>query len=490
MKKIKYILTTIFTFLIFTNQTFAYSFDVSVTSKSVTVGNTITLTINGSDLAGKFTISSSNPNVASVSSGSVFVDNDTQRITITTKNTGTASITINPEDVTSYSGETVSGSKTITITVNPKPQNKPSSSGSSSGSSGSNTQTPKSTNSYLSSLTVEGLELNEKFDKENLEYTVNVPADTEKIKINAQLADSEAKVTGIGEVSVSEGLNTFEIVVTAQNGSKRTYILKATVEEVEPIKVVIDNETYTVVRKRKDLPPISEYFEESDITIDNEKVEGYYNDTLKYNLVGLKDQTGKITYYIYKSGKYTKYLEYTFNGTTLQVLDKEVSGAKLTSFIYDSDKIPSYQEVKLDIIKNTYALDNNDIGGNQFYLFYAINVETGKESLYQYDASEKTIQRYNTLILDQYKDRSDKYYMCLLGSLLLLGITIITFTTILICKNKKNKPKIKLSKEQFVEPKDDLPIKDEEEFSFDDLPIKKEKTPSSPKKTNKTKKNR
>ena len=80
--------------------------------------------------------------------------------------------------------------------------------------------------------------------------------------------------------------------------------------------------------------------------------------------------------------------------------------------------------------------------------------------------------------------------MCLLGSLLLLGITIITFTTILICKNKKNKPKMKLSKEQFVEPKDDLPIKDEEEFSFDDLPIKKEKTPSSPKKTNKTKKNR
>ena len=49
---------------------------------------------------------------------------------------------------------------------------------------------------------------------------------------------------------------------------------------------------------------------------------------------------------------------------------------------------------------------------------------------------------------------------------------------------------MKLSKEQFVEPKDDLPIKDEEEFSFDDLPIKKEKTSSSPKKTNKTKKNR
>ena len=122
-------------------------------------------------------------------------------------------------------------------------------------------------------------------------------------------------------------------------------------------------------------------------------------------------------------------------------------------------------------------------------MFYAINVETGKESLYQYDASEKTIQRYNTLILDQYKDRSDKYYMCLLGSLLLLGITIITFTTILICKNKKNKSKMKLSKEPIIETKEELPIINDEAFSFDDLPIKKEKKPSSPKKTTKNKKN-
>ena len=102
-------------------------------------------------------------------------------------------------------------------------------------------------------------------------------------------------------------------------------------------------------------------------------IEGYYNEKLGYDLVGLKDPTGNINYYIYKNGKYSLYKEHTFNGTTLQILDKKIDGYKQVEFLYDNDKITSYQEVKMDIIKNTYALDNNDITGNQFYLFYANN---------------------------------------------------------------------------------------------------------------------
>ena len=530
MKKIKfkYLITSFMAFIMFMNNAFAYGFNVSLTSTSVTVGNSVTLTISGSDLAGKFTINSSNTNVATLSSSSVFIDKDTQRITIYTKNTGSSVITINPVDVTSYSGETVTGAKSITITVNPKPTNtKPNGGGSSNG--GSYIPPAKKTNSYLSSLTVDGLELNEKFDKESLEYTVTVPADTEKIKINAQLEDSDAKVTGTGEVNVSTGLNTFEIVVTAENGSKRTYILKATVEELKPIKVKIDNTEYTIQRKRKDLPEVSAYWEPTELTIDNEKIEAYYNPTMKYTIVGLKDPTGKISYYLYKNNTYTKYQEHTFNGTTLQILDKEVSNAKKSNFYYDSDKISSYQEVKLDLLKNTYALDNNDIEGNQYYLFYAINMETGKESLYQYDAIEKTVQRYNTELLSLYKNSSDTYYICLLGSLLLLGVTIIIFSTILICKGKKNKKKMTLVKSNPTLPKEDnskkttpikeelhyeepipeekieiepsttkdndsteeIPLKEsnEEAFSFDDLPIK-ETVELKNKKPNKKKNNK
>ena len=48
-----------------------------------------------------------------------------------------------------------------------------------------NTPKPKSSNNYLSSLSIDGIELDKKFDKEILEYSAQIPAETEKIKINA-----------------------------------------------------------------------------------------------------------------------------------------------------------------------------------------------------------------------------------------------------------------------------------------------------------------
>ena len=517
----KVFLVGLATLLIFTNNVFAASYSISLTSDSVVVGNTVSLRITGSNVTGRFNITSSNSNVASPDKSSVWVENDTQYITINTKNTGNATLTITPSKTSATDDpENIKDinldARTINITVKPKPTTNNTGSGTGGGSNTTKPR-PKSTNSYLSSLTVDGYDLNENFDKESLEYTLTVPANTESVKINAQLAEDSAKVVGTGEVKVSEGLNTFEIVVTAENGSKRTYVLKITVEAEKPIEVKIDNKIYNVIRKRKDLPKISEYFEEKEVEINGEKIEGYYNDTLKYTLVGLKDTTGTTNYYIYKNGTYTKYQEHTFNGTTLQIIDKKVPNTNKTTFTYDSDKITSYQEVKLDLLKNTYALDNNEIEGNQYYLFYAINVETGKESLYQYDATEKTIQRYNIQILDLYKERSDKYYLCLLVSLLLLGLTLIISTMIVINKGKKKRPKTKVLepiektepiikdiKEEYsvkAHSKEDEEIKEEpltdkskedteNEFTFDDLPIKKDIEPimkesSKPKKKNK-----
>lgn len=440
MKKIyKYLCVIILSFVLLINNVFAAGYSVSTTSNSVTIGNSITLKISGSDVAGKFSISTSDSSIISISSSNVWIDNNTQSITLKTNKVGSATITINPTDVTSYNGDTITGNKTVKITVNAKPVNKPSSN--SGGSSSNKPAKVKSSNSFLSSLTVDGYDLENTFDKETLEYSVIVKEGTEKVKINAQLADSSAKVTGVGEVSVSEGFNTFNIVVTAENGSKRTYVLKVNVKEYQPINVEVNKEKYSVVRKRKDLPKISDYFTEKEITIGEDKVDGYYNEELGYDIVGLKDSKGKISYYIYNKNKYELYNEQVFNGMVLRVLDKELDGGyKKTSFNYNDTKIDSYQEVKLDIIKNTYALDeDNDISGNNFYLFYAINMETGKEGLYQYDSLEKTVQRYNTLILDMYKERSDQYYLYLLYSILTLGVTIVTFSLMFIRSSRKIK---------------------------------------------------
>ena len=160
---------------------------------------------------------------------------------------------------------------------------------------------------------------------------------------------------------------------------------------------------------------------------------------------------------------------------TLQLVLKDAPlGYKKTTFLYDGNKVDSYQEVKVDILKNTYAVSDNDITGNQYYLFYAKNVETGKENLYQYDALEKTVQRYNTQVLDMYKGARDTYYMYLLGAILLLGVVIVIFSIILILNGKKNKRKNKIkevedtSLEEDTLEDSDLAIKEEVEDEFEE----------------------
>lgn len=422
---------------------YAASMSVKVTSTTMTLGNNVTVTATFSSKNPIFftegTLKCSGAGVNG--SASLTFDNTSNNVyyksfTYKVKPTTTGKVTCTTTgskviDSASDNWQTISN-KTITITVNPKPVVVPK---------------EKSSNNYLSSLSIDKYSLDKKFDQEVLEYTATLEPGIEKIKINAQLADSNASVSGTGEKNVSTGLNTFEIVVTAENGSKKTYTLKVTVKDYDPINVTINNIKYTVVRKQKDLPKISDYFEETTVTIGDNEVDGYYNKTLDYTLVGLKSTDGVIEYYIKENDNYTLYKEYTFNGITLNPTDKEVIGeVKKSNFQYDESIINAYQNVKLDIIKNTYALENNDITGNQFYLFYARNLETGKEELYQYDATEKTVQRYNEDLLNMYKERSDTYYEIILYGILLLGVIIIIFSIITIRMgqtNKKLKKKLK-----------------------------------------------
>ena len=87
----------------------------------------------------------------------------------------------------------------------------------------------------------------------------------------------------------------------------------------------------------------------------------------------------------------------------------------------------------------TYAADDK-VKGSDFYLFYAINEKTGEKALYVYDKLEGTIQRFNSDLVNAYKDENNKYFMYMLISLGLLAVSIITLAIVLI-KQKKHKTK-------------------------------------------------
>lgn len=80
-----------------------------------------------------------------------------------------------------------------------------------------------SANSLLSNLEVEGQTMTPAFAKDTYEYTVEVDGTVDNVKINASVEDSTSTMTGDGEKTLVTGRNEFDVVVTAQNGTSKTY---------------------------------------------------------------------------------------------------------------------------------------------------------------------------------------------------------------------------------------------------------------------------
>lgn len=298
-----------------------------------------------------------------------------------------------------------------------------------------------SSNNYLSSLSIEGYELDKTFDKEVLEYNVELPNGTEKITVNAKVENSNAKVNGAGEIEVTEGINKISLKVTAENGNVKTYVINATVKELDPIYIKIDNKEYTIVRKDDVLEPLEGYTKTT-VKIENEEVLAYYNEVTKYNLVILKDEEGNSNYYVYDNNKYTLYKEYDFSGVRLHLLDSKKPDNYITSELtIGEDKIKAYQ-INNNKKNTTYALDNDNV--NSYYLVYGMNIDTGNESYYLIDKLENTAIRYDkelsSLFLDTKTEGNYRtYFFITLG---IIGIMIIVFGINLIISGKKKKNKL------------------------------------------------
>ena len=94
----------------------------------------------------------------------------------------------------------------------------------------------RNSNNYLRDLTVNGTTI-EEFDYLKEEYTINVSSMINSIEIAATKSSSKSKVTGTGPFEILEKEQTKEIVVTAENGTTRTYKIIVTKDESVPISV-------------------------------------------------------------------------------------------------------------------------------------------------------------------------------------------------------------------------------------------------------------
>ena len=418
---LKKIVLAVFVFVVAINKVDASGkFTVSLSNSNVSKGKSVTLYVKATECAGKFDIKTSDATVASLSSGYVFADDETKTIQISTINAGSAVISIIATDVTDYDNNKVTGTKTLKINVSSG------NSGSSSNNSNNEVDEKKSSDASLKSLSIENISISPDFKSDVFEYKAEAEAGTDKVKINAVANDSKANVSGIGEVSVSDGANKLEVIVAAEDGTTKTYVINVIVKEYEPIEVKVNNKKYTVVRKKDDLPDV-DLFEEKRIKIGKDEVDGYYNDKLKMYLVGLKDDKGNIQMYIYEpeDNSYKLYEWVTVGKVTLYITkpSKKIIGFKKYSIVINNTKV------------NIYKLSKNEKIG----LLHGVNVATGNEGYYVYDKEEDTLGRFYNKTADivkkKYKKEKDKL-MIVIGVISVLAV-IILIVSLIVNKKKR-----------------------------------------------------
>lgn len=98
----------------------------------------------------------------------------------------------------------------------------------------------KSSDNYLKSLSIEGYELYPKFSRQNETYTIYVKEDNvNTFNVLAEADNENAKIEGIGNVSVSQEERIINIKVTAENGDLKVYTINIENEADKPKKINI-----------------------------------------------------------------------------------------------------------------------------------------------------------------------------------------------------------------------------------------------------------
>lgn len=435
MKKIKYILITLL--LLIPVNIHADSFHCSAPS-SVESGETFGVTFYGS-IGGPAPIwfgKIGSDGNASYSSGSLTISGEevssfSRTVYFTAGNPGSASFYVYDVDVASENDEiTSSDTCTVSITEATRP-NGGGSSSSYDDDDDDDVDPDKSSNNYLKSLSIDGVKISPDFNKDKIEYTAVVSGDKEKINIKGEVEDDKASVDGLGEKELKEGINKFEIAVTAENGQTRKYVISVTRKEKNPIEVTINKKKYTVAKKEIGLK-VPEGFTKTTVVIDKQEVIAYSNSFTGYLLVALVDEDGNAGWFIYnqKNGTYTKYSEFKTSGLRLILLEP------------NKKDIPyKYKKCKVEIngeYVDGYALEL----GSNYRIVYALNMDTGEKNFYLYDMEENTFQRFYNTQVEIYRNLLKKLEIGLIG----LGAVIIIMFIIIVSQfavSRKTKKFIK-----------------------------------------------
>ena len=259
-----------------------------------------------------------------------------------------------------------------------------------------------STNNNLSSMTVAAVKadgtsynvaLTPGFSKDVTTYDLQVEEGVTKLVISAKAEDSKASVA-TQWTALDPGDNTTKVIVTAENGSTKQYVIRtkvATTQETtttepekEPVTVVIDG-VNCYVENINDAVELPEGFETFEYDYDGNTIiaaKGLTKDLVVMYITYGDGSAGRLHVYDEESGAF-------YPMVNVQMTQK------LYTIVNEPEdlQIPSgFKECEVVVEDNSFkGWKNDSIEG--VYLVYAMNWD-GESGLYYYDEKEKQMLRY------------------------------------------------------------------------------------------------
>lgn len=382
---------------------------VSASASQVTTGTTVTVTvgISADEEIGYGVAIAYDPSILEYQgggdgggSGTVTLVNEgpvtstSRTLTFTAVGTGTSAISASEYAGGCYGYVTgdmsVSyGGASVTVSA---PQASPGESGGNDGGGDApDTTAPLvgSGDNLLKSLDISPGTLTPAFQPQTTSYSVTLPEDTTSIVVSAVPNDSKAKVAVSHNNDLEPGANKTYIVVTAENGTQRTYVLNITCgevpEEPEEAAITINGVQYGFATpEQMEGVAIPEGFEAGESEYEQETITVYTSPNHLLQIVYLIDTEGNGQWFLYEKDQKTfqPYVEYQATGNRYVILTPG-----------DDVQIPSgYEATELEIQGQTVTAYVKN-GETEFVLLYAVNIN-GEPGFYLYDTVEGTYQRY------------------------------------------------------------------------------------------------
>ena len=434
LKKIFIICTVVFALLLcMTQSVFAASISVTAGQSSVKVGNTVafTITVPSNTQAWTYQVAWSD-NLTYVSGDTEpmgFEGNSTRNQLIFKANGegtgkvwiagGSYSIDRQPYDA--------SGSATVSIVSASQP-----SQGYDHGDFDDDPPTPsKSSNNALASLTVSAGELAPAFDPTITDYTLSLPLRTNKITFTATPSDSKATVQGDGEVALRGGENKVVVVVTAEDGSAKTYNITVKVAREPTVFFSLNGESLGVMQDTDGVTPPAG-FSPTTVPYSGEELPAWTNAAGQMLLYLVNQDTLAAGFYLYDEaeGVQSPYLPIVYGATTYVY----------TGVPAEKESIPGLTLCDVEAFGHILkGWKYEDASLQDFCVLYLMDAG-GNYGCHTYDSQSGTLQRFSGAVFtdDGRTMRVPMLYVYIAGgSAAVLLLLVIILAAVCISRGKK-----------------------------------------------------